>query len=290
MGRQVTPESLQPIMDASLDPGALIYESYMVPAQFAPCAEVMLRAAKPRIGERVLDVACGTGIVARRVAVAIGETGSVTGVDINPGMLDVARAQPHESGGANIDYREGNGMQLPFADGEFDLVTCSQGLQFFPDRARGLAEMHRVLRPGGRVALALWTAANRSPIVRALNESGAHHAGVALAAAPFSLSDRDEIAALLQAAGLVVERLDEHVIECRYSQPERMPQLAIAAAFAAVPQLRELDEPTRDRIRAGVIGDVTSVIAEHTRDGVLVTSQATHVALARKPAASRRVF
>jgi SAM-dependent methyltransferase len=274
---------VEPITSAALDPGALIYESYMVPAQFAPCAEVMLRAAKPRIGERVLDVACGTGIVARRVAVAIGETGSVIGLDSNPGMLGVARAQPSKAGASNIAYLEGNGMQLPFGDSEFDLVTCSQGLQFFSDRGRGLAEMHRVLRPGGRVALAMWTGAKRSPIIDALNEAGIRHAGVALAAAPFSLSDRNEIEALLLTAGFALRHLDEHVIECRFEDPSRMPQLAIGAAFAAVPQLSELDETTKARIRAGVLGDLGPMIAAHTRDGVLVTSQATHVAIADKP-------
>ena len=191
--------------------------------------------------------------------------------------------RPPEAGAAKIDYREGNGMQLPFGDGEFDLVTCSQGLQFFPDHARGLAEMHRVLRPGGRVAIALWTDAKRSPLINALNESGIRHAGVALAAAPFSLSDRNEIDALLQAAGFVVKQLEVHVIECRFEQPSRMPQLVIAAAFAAVPQLRDLDEATKERIRAGVLGDLGPVITAHTRGGVLVTSLATHLALAHKP-------
>ena len=282
MGRRVQSETVEQTSDAGLDPGALIYETHFVPAQFAPCAAVMLGLAEPRHGERVLDVACGTGIVARRVAVAIGETGFVTGVDSNPAMLGVARAQPVEAGASNIDYHDGNGMQLPFRDSEFDLVTCSQGLQFFPDRARGLAEMHRVLRPGGRVALTLWTDSKRSPLINALNESGIRHAGVALAAAPFSLSDRNEIEALLRAAGFVVKHLDEHVIECRFEQPSRMSQLVIAAAFAGVPQLRDLDEATKERIRAGVLGDLGPVIAAHTRDGVLVTSLATHVALAHK--------
>lgn len=283
MALHVQSQSAEVPTDAGLDKGALIYETFLVPAQFGPCAEVLLRLAEPRPGERILDVACGTGVVARRVAAAVGETGRVFGLDLNPGMLGVARVQPAVVGSADIDYREGDGVQLPFGDAEFDLVTCSQGLQFFLDRVRGLAEMHRVLRPGGRVALALWTDAKRSPVISALNDAGIRHAGVELVKAPFSLSDGDEIRALLQSSGFVALRLDEHVIEWRFPQPERFPELAVAAAFAAIPQLKELDQPLRDRIRAGVLTDLGSVLAEHTRDGVLVTSQATHIAVARKP-------
>ena len=274
---------IQTISDAGLDPGALAYESYLVPAQFEPCTAVLLKLAEPAPGERVLDVACGTGVVARRAAIAVGQTGSVCGLDLNPGMVGVARAQPAPARSADIEYRVGDGMELPFADGEYDLVTCQQGLQFFPDRACGLAEMYRVLRPGGRVALAMWTDAKRSPVISALNESGIRHAGVPVLVAPFSLSDRREILALLEGAGFTDERVEEHVIDGRFAQPERFPGMAIAAAFAAIPQLREIDGPTRARIGAGVARDLESVLAENTRDGILAMPFATHVAIAHKP-------
>ena len=100
----------------------------------------------------MLDVACGTGIVARLAAQQVGTTGLVTGVDLNPGMLEVARAHTPTSGAA-VDWREGDAGALPCDDASYDVVLCQQGLQFFPDQPRALREMHRVLVSGGRLAL-----------------------------------------------------------------------------------------------------------------------------------------
>jgi len=97
----------------------------------------------------VLDVACGTGIVARQAAPLVGADGQVVALDMNPAMLAVARALPAPSG-ATIHWREGDAMDLPFEDGAFDVVLCQHGLQFVPDRARAVREMRRVLAPGGR--------------------------------------------------------------------------------------------------------------------------------------------
>jgi ubiquinone/menaquinone biosynthesis C-methylase UbiE len=108
---------------------AEIYEEYLVPAIFEPWARNLLDRAAPRPGERVLDVACGSGIVARLAAEQVGAAGTVVGVDINPGMIAVARKN---AGAAGVEWKEGNATALPLPDGSFDLVTCQQGLQFFP--------------------------------------------------------------------------------------------------------------------------------------------------------------
>jgi SAM-dependent methyltransferase len=129
------------------------YERYMVPAIFGPWAEDLLALAMPTPGERVLDVACGTGVVARLVAQRVAPTGTVVGFDLNPGMLAVARTLPLPQG-AKIEWREGNVSAMPFPDASFDLTLCQQGLQFFPDRSAALREMRRVLAPRGRLALA----------------------------------------------------------------------------------------------------------------------------------------
>ncbi len=115
---------------------AQAYESYFVPALFVPWTAVLLEHAAPRPGERVLDVACGTGVVARNAAPLVGSEGKVAALDISPAMLDVARSLPAPAG-ARIDWHEGSALALPFPSEAFDLVLCQQGLQFFPDRAAG---------------------------------------------------------------------------------------------------------------------------------------------------------
>lgn len=119
------------------------YEQHMVPALFAPCAASLVAQAAPQPGERVLDAACGTGIVARLVAPQVGEVGRVIGLDLNPGMLAVARALPPPSG-ALLTWQEGSLEALPFEDEAFDVVLCQQGLQFCPNRAGAVREMRRV--------------------------------------------------------------------------------------------------------------------------------------------------
>ena len=130
----------------------------MVPAMFARWAKVLLELVAPQPGERVLDLACGTGIVARTAAPMVQPGGEVFGVDINPAQIATAR-----SINSSIKWREGDAGSLPFTDQEFDLVVCQQGFQFFPDRVQAVKEIHRVLRPGGRVGIAVWSSIDEFP-------------------------------------------------------------------------------------------------------------------------------
>jgi len=107
---------------------AQTYEDYLVPHQFRPWTEELLARATPALGERVLDVACGTGIVARTVVQRLGEDATVTGLDLNPAMIDVARAAAEQEG-VVIAWHVGRADALPFPDGTFDLVLIQQGLQ-----------------------------------------------------------------------------------------------------------------------------------------------------------------
>ena len=137
-----------------------LYQKYLVPAITAKWAEDLVGRAQPRAGEEVLDVACGTGVVARLASRRMTQ-GHVTGLDLNKGMLAVARTLPSE--GAPIDWIEGSALDLPFPAGKFDLVLCQLGLQFFPDQGRALREMRRVLSPSGRVALSVYSPIERTP-------------------------------------------------------------------------------------------------------------------------------
>jgi ubiquinone/menaquinone biosynthesis C-methylase UbiE len=177
------------------------YERYLVPAIFEPWARDLLDLAAPKLGERVLDVACGSGIVARLAAEQVGALGKVVGVDSNPDMLVVARKA---FGSARIDLREGDASGLPLGDRTFDVVVCQQGLQFLADRRAALREMRRVLVPGGRLAVSCWKPIHYSPGFLALAETLAEQAGpeaVAIVHGPFSLGDVGELRSLIVNAG-----------------------------------------------------------------------------------------
>ena len=139
---------------------AELFERYLVPAITAKWAVDLLDRAQPHEGEAVLDIACGTGIVARLAAKRMGR-GLVTGLDLNAGMLNVARSAPTE--GATIVWTEGSALDLPFPADSFDMALCQQGLQFFPDQRKALGEICRVLKGGGRAALSVYSRIERTP-------------------------------------------------------------------------------------------------------------------------------
>jgi SAM-dependent methyltransferase len=176
------------------------YERYLVPTMFGPWATDLLDLARPRVGERVLDVACGTGAVARQAAQRVGSGGKTVGLDLNPSMLEVARTASQ----LGIEWQQGSAEALPFPDQSFDLVLCQQALQFFHDRLTALREMRRVLVPGGRLALLVNGRIEESPPLLALHEILERRLSPAAAAfldAVFSLRTPDELTDLIMGAG-----------------------------------------------------------------------------------------
>jgi ubiquinone/menaquinone biosynthesis C-methylase UbiE len=144
------------------------YDEIMVPRWFEPWARLLLDKLNPESGQTVLDVACGPGTVTRLAAQRVGPKGSVTGCDLSPAMLELARSKNSIDASAPIEYLECPADVLGVPDGVFDLVTCQQGLQFFPDRSAALAEMRRVLRPGGKLGIAVWCSIEDCPPFLAL--------------------------------------------------------------------------------------------------------------------------
>jgi ubiquinone/menaquinone biosynthesis C-methylase UbiE len=137
---------------------AELYQRYLVPAITAKWAQNLINRVQLRAEESVLDVACGTGVVARLAAKS---RAKVTGLDLNAGMLAVARGLPSE--GTSIEWMEGSALDLPFPPGSFNAVFCQLGLQFFPDQGRALREMRRVLKRSGRAALSVYSSIQRTP-------------------------------------------------------------------------------------------------------------------------------
>jgi ubiquinone/menaquinone biosynthesis C-methylase UbiE len=159
---------------------------------------------------RVLDVACGTGIVARLAAPRVAPSGSVTGIDLNAGMIAVARAHAAEEE-VLIDFRRGDVAELPFGDAAFDLVCYQQGLQFFPNKARALEEMRRVLVPGGLLALSVFGAPSRySAALAAGLAKYADPDAAERSLAPFALGNREALRMLVHAGGF--ESIEIHTI------------------------------------------------------------------------------
>jgi len=176
------------------------YERFFVPAIGAPLATDLVRLAGLREGERVLDVACGTGVVARLASAQVGAAGTVAGVDVNPGMLAVARSAT--PAGQSIEWHDAPAEAMPLPDASFDVVLCQMGLQFMPDKHAALREMRRVLVPGGRLILNVPGPTPRPFTI--MGEALARHLGQDAAGfvnAVFSLHDTAEIERLVRGAG-----------------------------------------------------------------------------------------
>jgi ubiquinone/menaquinone biosynthesis C-methylase UbiE len=134
------------------------YEEFFVPALFIEWPERVLDAARVKSGDRVLDVACGTGVLTRAASKRVDTKGSVIGLDINDGMLAVAEKEAPQ-----IKWKQGRAESLPFEDASFDAVVSQFGLMFFEDRSAAIREMSRVLSPGGHLAVAVWDTLENTP-------------------------------------------------------------------------------------------------------------------------------
>jgi SAM-dependent methyltransferase len=196
-------------------------------------------------------------------------------------MIKVASSVP-TSGGANIEWHVGSGLQLPFGAGEFDLVTCQQGLQFFPDRAKGLDEMHRVLIDGGRVALAIWGPIERAPLHLAVDRVARRRIGVSMFGPPFSLSDPTELRALLTNALFSVEVFDTVELRCRFPQPERWVELNVSGAAAAIPTVAAMSVAERDALTNALEEDLQPVVDSYVEHGLVVVPLETRLVVARR--------
>jgi ubiquinone/menaquinone biosynthesis C-methylase UbiE len=258
---------------------ALTYHEYLGPAMFVPLSAVTLAAAKPKRGERVLDVACGSGIVTSQLPPLVGGTGKVVGLDINPAMLAIAGAQPPPEG-PQIQWLQGNAMAMDLPASAFDLVICQQGLQFLPDRAAGASEMRRVLVSGGRAVVSCWQSLDEQTFFATLMRSVARHLGVTeqQAALPFSFGDATALRDLLANAGFTRVEMHRHVIDARFPQPETFIRMSAGAGAAVMPDVYA--NVNMEKLVAAVTADCAADLARYRNGDVLQFPMPTSLAIA----------
>ncbi len=249
------------------------YEAMFVPAFFAQWAPMTCAAAGVAAGHDVLDVACGTGIVARTAADLVGPQGSVVGVDRNESMLVVARRVRPALG-----WRQGDAGRLPVADAAFDAVLCQMALMFFPDRPQACREMARAARSGGAVAVLVPAALDEQDAFRLFVDVAARHAGpsaIELLTTYFNCGDAAGVAALLEGAGLTVTGSETRIGV--YAAPS--VDAFVATEVESTPLRERISDEVYDRIKA----DARTALAPFaTADGRVEAPFASLVVSARR--------
>ena len=235
------------------DKAAGQYERFWA-EQLKPAQDRLLELAALQTGERVLDVACGTGLVTFRAAAAVGPGGAVVGTDISDAMVRQLRDSVAERGLAQVSAERMDAEELTVPDASFDVALCALGLMYVPDPRKALEAMRRALRPGGRTAVAVWgTRSNCGwaeifPIVE-------HRVASEVCPLFFQLGQGDGLAITMELAGfgdLVVDRI---ATTLRYDSGED----ACGAAFAGGPvalAYSRFDEPTRAEAHAEYLASI----------------------------------
>ncbi len=232
----------------------------------------MVEAANVTAGQSVLDIACGTGVVARTAADRVGGQGRVVGLDLNEAMLTVARRLRPD-----IEWRQADAAAVPFSDASFDAVLCQSGLMFFPDSVRALREMARVVTPGGRVAIQVWDRLEAQTGYTQLYEVVARHAGsdaVDLMATYFAQGDLDRLSASFRSAGLDVTETRTRLGTAVFDSLREFVTIEVEST--------PLFERISDEVYARIRDDAVKALGEFAdRNGVAKIPISGHVITAR---------
>jgi ubiquinone/menaquinone biosynthesis C-methylase UbiE len=262
---------------------AVAYQEYFGPAIFEPLLAHTVELARPREGEKAIDVACGTGIVTRALAEEVGPDGDVAGVDLNPKMIEVARSLP---AAGEVEWRVGDGTALDFPDSTFDLACCQQGLQFFPDPAAGVSELRRILKPGGRAAVAVWRGPDEHPLFSVMADIEEPHLAAfgievsrAELLAPFSLGSPDSLRDLFRETSFSEVEVETRYIEARFPDPDNFVQRGEYAYAAVIPQFAENPEAFQRYLDA-VADDARELVESHRVGDHVVVPMRANIALA----------
>jgi len=259
------------LMDAG--PGA--YERFMVPVHCENRAKDLLDRVHLQPGDHVLDVACGTGVVARQAARRVGDLGRVVGVELNPGMLEVARqvSAYHEP----VEYLEGDAGALPVPDAAFDAAVCQHAIMFFPDREASVREMHRALKPGGRVGVSVFRSTEFNPAFKHLITALEKHGGPGPAdfmRSPFIMESVAQMRELFQQAGFEEIQVINRIETLRY------PSVAHMVRYETL----NIDDPAlhSPETQASLIDEMTTLVADYVDDQGVVFPAQDYVVVARR--------
>lgn len=263
-------------MDASAPE---LYERYLVPSITSVWANDLLDRVAPSQGESVLDIACGTGVVAR-LAQHRGHAGRLVGIDLNTAMLAVARAKS-----AGVEWIEGSALDLPFDTNSFDVVLCQLGLQFFPDRPLALKEMVRVLKPGGRAGFSVYSAIEKTPaahaFVLALDEYLGKEASRTKRSEHLSC-DAQEVGAWAKQAGFGVVNVAAVTKQITFPSMLDYVRFQLTATPMAV-LLKDKGAPERERLIMSISENAASRLENSMiADGKLTFPQQSFVATASR--------
>lgn len=259
------------------------YEKNVATYTTGPFAAILLEHANPQPGEHVIDIACGTGVVARYTAPRVGETGAVVGVDINPHMIAVARSLPAPTG-ATIDWREASALALPVPDDSFDLALCQAGLQFIPDRPAALREMYRALKRGGRAAISVWSAIEHNPVQNVVWGTIAHLLDTPLEAInpAFTLGDVEELRALLEEAGFSEVTTNARSYTIRQPHNPNLVAGIFSSCAGVLPKFAEMGEEERTALTQAAEAEINPARQKYIEGDEELYPTTAIIALARK--------
>ncbi len=250
---------------------AAIYEEQKVPAIFLPLAEATLNSV-PLLGDdTVLDVACGTGIVARKARQRIGPSARIVGADLNEGMIETARnlADPLSQ---SCEWYTADVVNLPFDDGAFSVAFCQQGIQYFPNREAAVQEIKRVLAQGGRMAFTVWSEAN--DFFKSLAMSLSRHVNDEVAErslAPFAYSG-SALVSLLSEQGLGNVSAQILTVE----RAIKNPKIEIPKEIMGNP-VGPFVEEKGDAVMRTIVDEVIASLSGYQHGSGLVIPQHTHL-------------
>ena len=252
---------------------AQVYEEIFIPSLFVEWPPRVIEAAGIQSGHRVVDVACGTGVLARAVAERVGPAGTTVGVDNNEGMLAIAREKAPE-----IEWYLAPAESLPLDDDSFDCVVSQFGLMYFEDRRGALVEMMRVLRPGGTLVVVVWDKLENSPgyaVEDKLYERvfGAEDEDDA----PNSLGDKQNLQRLLDSAGILDAEIRTHEGIARFPSIEAW----IYADVKGWTMDDEIDDEGHERLLKEAQVDLAQFVLA---DGTVAFATPAHIVTASKPA------
>ena len=251
-----------------------LYERWLVGPLFRPFAEIIVLDLNASPGESVLDVACGTGIVARVAKERVGERGRVVGIDISADMLFVARKVAPK-----IEFREGSASLLPLQDGEiFEVVVCHQGFQFFADKAAAMAQMRRALKKGGKLAVATWRSDQECPFLHDLRRVAEHHLGP-IADQRYNF-DEAALEAFVRDAGFNNIGVKTTSRSIHFDDGEQFVRLNSMAFVGMSAAGKAMDEQQRREAVDAIVTDSAAVLKSHSKGSAVDFELRTNVATA----------